>query len=31
VAESYLVFNGSDRGSVDDVEMVGFDDISRLT
>jgi hypothetical protein len=31
VAESYFVFNGSDRGTVDDVGMVGFDDIGRFT
>lgn len=30
VDESYLVFNGSDRGVVDGVELLGFDDVARL-
>ena len=30
VAERYLVFNGDDRGTVEGVEMLGFEDMAKL-
>ena len=30
VAERYLVFNGDDRGAVEGVEMLGFEDMAKL-